>query len=280
MRGPSPRPCRDSLVQALFLIGLALFAACSAAELPELTEDDPNADAVVNGTPVRLAFNIALALDATDDGFDFDFEFPDDYSLRMYINQDGTVAILANDFPRMVYRLCAQGSDKDGCHSYYDEDDYDIETGGNDFDLVIDSCGSAMADEDCGAPDDTAFTGTLLSDGTLVIENMEFRVRIFLVSEELDGYTAEDSDTGLLTSDDSIRLTISRITTGAVAINAGDHLAAEGAAVENSMVTLVGAGVIPSSVPDLGGSYFIGTINGIFSYDPLELLDESDHLSQ
>lgn len=279
MRSPTLHACRDSLLQALCLTGLALFAACSSAELPELTEDDPSADASVNGTPVRLTFNFSLQFDATDDSFDFPIELNDDFALRLYVNQDGTVAILANDFPRMVYRLCAEGSETDGCHSYYDEEDeeqWDLALGGSDFDIVIDSCGSSIADEDCGAPDDTTFTGTLSTDGTLVLENMAFRVRAFFVTEELDGYTAEDSDTGLLTSDDSIRLTISRITTGAVAINAGDNLSAEGAAVENSMVTLVGAGVIPSSVPDLGGSYFIGTIDGTFSYDPLSLLEEEE----
>lgn len=279
MRGPTLHACRDSLLQALCLTGLALFAACSSSELPELTEDDPNADASVNGTPVRLAYNFDLTIDSTGDAFDFDIDLADDYALRLYINQDGTVALLASDFPRMVYRICAEGSDTSGCHFTYDEEDeedWGLELAGGDFDIVIDSCGAAMADEDCGSPDDTVFTGSLASDGTLAIENMEFRVRAFFVTEELDGYTAEDSATGLLTSDTSIRLTISHITTGAVAINAGDHLSAEGAAVSNSMVTLVGAGVIPSSVPELGGSYFIGTIAGTFSYDPLSLLEEVD----
>jgi len=38
-------------------------------------------------------------------------------------------------------------------------------------------------------------------------------------------------------------------------------------------VTLVAGGIIPTSMPELGGAHYLSTMTGTFDIDPLTLLD-------
>lgn len=256
------------------LILQVLSVACSASTVAEQLDEELNENASISGSAIKLSFDFTVQLDSIDDGFDYTIDYPHHYDAIFYFDSDGTTMLAANDFPRMVYRICAENSDTDDCDKYYNPDDYDVATEGNDIDIVVDACGANVDDSLCGEDDETVYTGTLDANGTLRLDNVSFRVRFFIATAETNGQTADDSDTGLILSEDSIRLTISKITTGRVSISGGDNLSATGSPVTSREVILVGGGIIPSDVPALGGSYFIGTMDGTFSSDPLELLIE------
>lgn len=261
------------ITMILGVLGSLSLAACSSKTIQQTIAEDLSETAPVSGTAIRLSFDFGITLDSLDDGFDYSIDYPHNYDTFFYFDADGSVEMMANDFPVMVYRICADGSSTENCDQYYNPESYDIETEGNDIDIVVDACGASVDDDQCGEDDETVYTGTFDASGTMRIDELSFRVRFFIATEEPNGHTAESSDTGLILSDDSIRLTISKITTGRVTIDGGDDLTATGSPITSRQVILVGGGTIPSSVPALGGSYFIGEMDGTFSSDPLGLLE-------
>ncbi|MBI2339795.1 MAG: hypothetical protein HYU99_05460 [Deltaproteobacteria bacterium] len=211
------------------------------------------------GTPAILIYFFETQLDSDDDLFDFAFPYPDSYSVPLYVQGDGTVTLFARDFPAMILRICE--TDDDDCDVTYEG------LGIGEVDLVLDSCGRDLEDDECGEVDDSAFTGTLSADGSLTIGGIYIRARIFAVSGASDGFTADPGDTGLLP--DLERLVV-RVTTGSVAT--GD-LAETGSSINDGAIKLVAAGLIPDSMPTIGGVHYISSLTGTFDIDPLGLLE-------
>lgn len=246
----------------LTFISCNLFSAAETAE--------PTTSVTVNGTEVLLSFDFALQIDSVKNTFDTEFNYPKTYTTSFFIdpsqvNDAGHIAVHApaQDFPKMIFRVCQIDSNTNDCDMYYDPNEIDdIDLQGNEIDVVIDAC--TVDDAQCGNSDTGIFTGTLTPTGSLVLNNLEFRVRFFFADGDVNGLNATSSATGLDVNGgegtSSLRINVSRLTTGKVSINGGDNISEVGSSVNGSNLTLVGAGVIPSSIPGIGGSYFIGKI--------------------
>lgn len=209
-----------------------------------------------NSSSSNNGLNYTLVVEIDGEDLDLDVNLKQRYDLDLTIESSGRVIVYAQDFPKMVYRVCTTGSKTSFCDAYSDD------TGGLDIDVVLDSCGRLVSDANCGNSDSSFFTGQLDDDGQMSIDNLSVRMRIFAVTDELDGFSASDSDAGLLVMN---RLIID-LTTGFVSAGA---FQATGEAVEDGDVTLVSAGSLSSTIPTLGGADFIATLEGEFEQDPL-----------
>lgn len=251
-------PYRRLLVIIILALGLS---ACGGSGL-----DTVGTGGATSATDVpsfeantELSFTLTIAIDSADDDLDFAIDLENPYTMPLKIEGDGTVNVRAQDIERMVYRVCALNSQTPDCDTHTE-----LITG--DFDIVIDSCGRFVGDENCGGDDDTIYSGLFSADGSLSIDDLSIRMRIFLVTDEQDGTTADDTDEGLAAMN---RLIIDLTTSKASA----GSLSAEGSEWDGQKIVLVSAGTISSTVETLGGSDFATLLTGTFSPDPFTLLD-------
>jgi len=134
------------------------------------------------------------------------------------------------------------------------------------MDLVIDSCGRLIADNQCGSIDETTYIGALDDNGNMNIDDVSIRIRTFFVTTDSDGFSAQATDEGLLLFKRLIiDLTTDTVTSGS--------LTQTGTPVSNNQVTLVSAGIISSTVPELGGANFLAVLDGEFNTNPFNLLN-------
>jgi len=243
------------------LAALFLLINCSGSPSGDSSNSGAQSNAssteqTVDSSNTTLNFSLTIEIDSPDDDLDFTIALTDLYAMPMNINS-GDISLKASDLESMIYRVCDVDSTETDCDTYTDA------SAGMDLDFVIDSCGRLVDDEDCET-DQTEYTGEIYDDGSLVIDDLSIRVRTFLITSDSDGYSANESDEGLIVIN---RLVID-LTTGEVAI--GD-LSAEGSAWDGDSVTLVSSGTISSTVDTLGGSDFISTLTGSFTVDPLSL---------
>lgn len=247
----------------LFLPFVLLLISCSSGDSNSSNQNDdedvdPNVSSAL-GTKVVLSYEFEGAL--VGDDLNVTLPFPDTYSMTLYIQDTGTVSLRAKDLSRMVLRICDSSTTRSDCDMELDDIDLDV-------DLVFDACGE-QADtghNDCGDDDSTIYTGSLDSDGSLFINAIAMRIRIFAVTSSLDGYSASDTDEGLLPNLE--RITV-KITTGSVS---SGGLSDAGSPVSNKQVTLVSAGIVPDDMTLVSGASYLGVVDGTFDIDPLSLI--------
>lgn len=251
------------LKKYLFCFFALLLLSCSSGGSDSSNQDnDDDVDSDVSsalGSKVVLNYEFEGAL--VGDDLNVTLPFPDTYSMTLYIQDSGTVSLRAKDLSRMVLRICDSSTNRTDCDMELDDIDLDV-------DLVFDACGE-QADtghNDCGDDDSTIYTGSLDSDGSLFINAIAMRIRVFAVTSSLDGYSASDTDEGLLP--DLERITV-KITTGSVSSGA---LSDSGSAVSNKQVTLVSAGIVPDDMTLVAGASYLGVVEGTFNIDPLSLI--------
>ncbi|MCP5464241.1 MAG: hypothetical protein H7A33_04360 [Deltaproteobacteria bacterium] len=209
---------------------------------------------------VTMNFFLSLLIDAEDSDLDLNIELPESYSWPLKAISGGSLQARAQDFPTVVYRVCAPDTTTTGCDTINDS------LGGLDVDIVIDSCGRLVADSQCGSTDTTLFSGTLTESGGLLIKSISIRMRAFLVTDEGNGYKADVTDEGLLVMNRLlITLTTGTATRGSLS-GTGEALSQSGDA------TLVSVGTIGSSTPELGGSDFLSTLEVNFSENLFDYL--------
>ena len=243
------------------ILCLLISTGCGNADSFNRSDNgDDGADISVSeaGTAVTFTYFFETQLDSDDDLLDFAFPYPHNYSVPLFVQKNGTVTLFARNFPPMVLRICEVASSD--CDLMFDD------LGIDKIDVVLDSCGRELDDEECGEGDDTAYTGTLSNDGSLTINAISIRVRVFAVTGSSDGFTADAADTGLIPGMERL---VVKVTTGTV--TTGD-LAASGSRVNASAVKLVAAGIISDDMPTLGGVHYISSLTGTFDIDPLGLL--------
>lgn len=248
-----------------YLILLFVLSSCGVgpgADLKPVTSTNPAPE----GSTVNFSFQFSSQLDATNNDLDSTLVYPDTYTVPLSITESGEVTLLAKDFPQLIFRICSAGSTAAQCHLRLDGDlPIDGTNTQEAADIVIDACGQGITDANCGLKDSTVFTGKMNADGSMDINGVGIRVRVFLVKTNSDGFRAEDEDTGLLPLERiSVRVTTGSVTTG--------NLSGTGSPISNRQITLVAGGLVPSSYPEVGGSNFISKLTGEFDIDPLALL--------
>lgn len=250
------------LKKYLFLPICLLVLSCSSGgsdSSNQNNDDDVDANVSALGSQVVLSYEFEGAL--VGDDLNVTLPFPDTYSMPLYIQDSGSVSLRAKDLPRMVLRICDSSTTRSDCDMELDDIDLDV-------DLVFDACGEQTDTDhsDCGDSDSTIYTGSLSSDGTLFINAIAMRIRVFAVTSSLDGYSASDTDEGLLP--DLERITV-KITTGSVS---SGGLSDTGSPISNKQVTLVSAGIIPDDMTMVAGASYLGVVDGTFNIDPLSLI--------
>lgn len=255
------KPIKKLFLSFLTIILLSHCGGTSSSTNSNSTSTSSNQTTITsNDTNTELSFTLTLQIDADDDTFDFTVTMPDEYTVPLKVESDGTVTMYANDFPKVIYRICETSSDETDCDARTDQIGIDI-------DLVIDACGRFLTDASCGDSDSTQFSGTLSEDGSITIDNVAIRSRIFAITDSSDGFNADSTDSGL-TSLDRIMVDI---TTGDV--STGDLESSGSNVDEDQNVTLVASGSVSSDTPYMGSAVFIGTITGSFDEDVLEFLE-------
>lgn len=234
----------------------------STSEGGDVQEPDEEENSVPSnlGNLTQLTFQFETQTDSsTNDELDLQIIYPRSFTIPLYIKEDGLVSIRASEFPKMVLRLCRVSSSSASCDVPTDDVDFDV-------DLVLDACGSGRADTQCGTADPTVFFGLVKSDGFMLVNAVAIRVRLFAVSTSSDGYTAGSTDQGLLVLE---RVVVS-VSTGSVTTGG---LTAMGTLLENNTVKLVAGGLVPASMPKLGGANYLAILQGTFDVNPLSFLE-------
>lgn len=193
------------------------------------------------------------------------FAFPDEYAVPLYLDPTGELTLRAQEFPRMVLRLCNLSTDRDDCDLRLN--DNRLSQGA---DLVLDLCGSDRNDDECGdeGDDPTLFEGSITPEGRMLLTGINVRIRVFLLGTSgPDGHSASDTAGGILLLP---RLTV--VTQTDPAINTG-ILSGIGERIADQTVTLVSGGILPAEMQELGGTHYLSTMIGTFDVDPLSLLE-------
>lgn len=228
---------------------------------PSNASENQNNSAI--GTKLNLSYNFQIQI-ADENGINTPYSFPKNYTAPLYINSEGSVTIKAREFPKMVLRICPKGS-VNSCDIYINSTDTDL---GNGLDLVLDLCGFSKSHAECGPNDGTTFSGSLTDNGSLSISGIAVRVRVFNLDGGPNGNTASVTAGGFIS--DMPRITVSLKTNPDISIN-GLH--AFGNEVSDRDVTLIGGGVIPANMPELGSASYVITLDGTFNQAPLDLLN-------
>lgn len=244
----------------LYLLFLIIAAGCgSSSTSPQPVDPGPEVSAL--GSVAHFTYQFQTT--TTTDSGTFDLNFPETYSVPLYIKPDGEVTVLAREFPRMVYRLCPLGSTDTTCNI-----NLDLPALGNGVDLVMDLCGEGVANADCGPKDGSLYDGSVNSEGRLVIPALDVRIRIFLLGGTgPDGYTADVTDSGILSNLPRLQVVVQtdpEIKTGI--------LSDIGTRILNKEAKLVAGGIIPAGMAQLSGAHYISAMTGTFDIDPLLLL--------
>lgn len=238
----------------LWALGFLMLLNCGGAG-----DISPSASATLPSNSVQpnmtLNFTLTLTLNSTDDSFDAIFAMPENYDLPIHHNStNATITVAAQDFPRLIYRICRPSSTTANCSGYSDVLGFDV-------DIVMDSCGRFLDNARCGSTDPTAYTGTWDAEGNIFIENVAMRTRIFIVTASESGFTASDQDDGFVT----FNRTVVDLTTGIGQI--GD-LNATGSPVDSEgSVTLIATGFVKDNPITIGNTTisdtnFLGIITG------------------
>ncbi len=244
----------------LFLSFLGACATQSTTTTSGGTEGTTDPSITALGTQANLTFTFEIQIKSdSDSSIDFDIPFPSSYTVPLYVDSDGTVSMQAGDFPRMVYRVCKTDSTTSGCMSNYSGATFDV-------DVVIDSCGTSVTDTNCGDADGTVYTGILGDDGSIYINALSMRMRLFAATSSVNGYTATDGNSGLaVLSRMSVNISTANVASGT--------LSASGSPIDaDNKVTLVSAGLIPSDIAVIGDAHYLSSLAGTFDMDPLSLL--------
>lgn len=245
---------------------LLLLAACGGSSSNSGGSDTPNPSTNDNsslGTLTHLAYDFSIQLERSGKKTTT-FDFPSTYSVPLRIKSTGQVSLLTREFPRMVLRVCPVDSTRKDCDIKVDASEDSIGTGA---DLVMDLCGIGRAHENCGDDDPTVVTGILSSSGSLTVSSMPVRLRVFFLSGSTNGITATDRDPGIF--GDMPRI-VASIRTG---VATSGPLTAQGMPVIDTEITLVAGGLLPNSLPELGGYGYVATMNGSFDNPPLDILE-------
>ena len=247
------------LKKTLFIL-LPFLMACGSSTTSTSSSNDPNPSEteVPDGDLTTLTY--ALETRTASSTFDHEVSFPGTYEMPLYIDTDGTVSLQAKDLEPMILRVCKEGARIDDC----DVEITDLAV--TCADLIFDLCASEDA-ADCSEENNTTiYKGKVYSTGVLKMNNLDIRIRAFVVSGNSSkgaGIDPEDesSFTYLLEAD---------VTTGKA--SSGD-LIGLGTKISNKAVTLVAAGEIPAEVPEMGGASYFATFDGDFDVAPLDLLE-------
>lgn len=245
-----------------------LAGCATTSELSTNEPENPEANLTALGNAVPLNFELAVQIKSdSDSSINFQIPFPSLYSAPMYVTSDGTISMIASEFPRIVYRVCQTDSTDSECMAFYsglDDTKFDI-------DFVIDSCGKDISDKYCGDTDGTIYNGILSDDGSIYINGISLRIRIFYASSSPNGYTATATNTGLTFDPPLSRMTVNISTAN---VSSGSSLSATGSRInDDGEVTLVSAGIIPYNFPAMGGAHYVSSLTGTFDIDPLSLLE-------
>lgn len=254
----------------LLLAGLLVLAQCGGGAENGGIDDDLNPDLSALGTRVNLTYSFINRIDSPDNAFDSQIDYPTSFSVPLYVLPNGLVSLRAADFPKMRLRVCFPGSNAPLCDVRATQNiDLGVDGAEDAFDLVLDACGQGRADKDCGEKDPTIFLGALQSNGSLTVNGIILRARIFLIKAASDGERAAATDRGLMVLS---RIPV-RVTTEAVTAAGAGSLSGTGIRLANRQISLVAAGVIPASMPELGNSQYQGSLSGEFDIDPLMILE-------
>jgi len=236
---------------------------CSSSEqlnpLPTVNQNLSTQTAVTSGNDVKLTFQLSLKVDSDDEDFDLDFTLDKQLAVDMNISDRGIITLWTKNIPPMIYRICSIDSKLNHCDVYSDA------TGGLDIVVVIDSCGRLIADENCGPNDQTFFSGKIKSNGSMTLSNLSIRLRLFKVDSSSDDFFEDPTESGFL----DIKRFIVDLTTED---SSSGNLSVKGSPILRKDVTLVTAGVLSTTVPNLGGSDFTAVLKGTFDQDPLRFL--------
>ena len=250
------------------MIVLACFiSACGASGSNNSAEDPtPNITPASLGTKVNLTYNFQIQL-AEGKTIHDPYVFPKEYTVPLYVQDNGSVSLRARDFPKMVLRICPTGTPRTDCDVTITSDDQDLGTG---LDMVMDLCGINNPHSGCGSADGTIFSGKLIDDGSLSISGIAVRVRIFHLNEGPNGNTALATSSGFIA--DLPRITATVQTTDIIT----STLKAYGEKILGKDISLTAGGVIPANMPELGDSSYVVTMEGSFDQEPLPLLNKAD----
>lgn len=250
--------------QIILSIFMVILMSCGGGVENSTFSDSGNTQTNANfsnlGQKVNLTFSFSTQINSlTNNDLDTTIGFDDEFTLPMYVNPDGYISFAAQEFPKIVLRICATGSADPFCDKHVSGLDDDI-------DLVLDVCGGSVEDINCGVSDSTVYQGTLSHSGTITINTIAVRVRAFFVTGDLDGFIADPEDKGIA----EFNRIYARLTTGLVSTGT---LQAQGDIIKNNEVKLVAGGILPSKMEDLSGAHYIAIIEGRFNQDPVSLLD-------
>jgi hypothetical protein len=243
----------------LMLMAISLISCGGSGSSSSSNNDGNNLNegALPPGNQVEMSYHLATQLKTADGSLSLPITYPEDYKVILGVASNGTLSAYAHDFPSMVLRICKTGSTKRDCDAFTDQIGLDV-------DLVFDVCG-ADNDKNCGTKDQTLVTGTLLKDGTMSLDSVPVRARVFSITATLDGFTAPDTATGLLTFPHIVlSLSTDNVTSGS--------LTATGSKLSQKKATLVGGGVLPADMQQLSGADYIAMFTGTFDKDPLSFL--------
>ncbi|MBX7148157.1 hypothetical protein K1X76_03655 [bacterium] len=256
------------LHKLLILLVFIAFNACGGSSGGGSSNDDgtgPTLDVTTLGTKRTLSFTFSTDLTDPDTAEVHSYDGVQTLQVPIYFKANptgtgGTASVAAQDFPKMIVRICRDDVTDTDCQSYLPEDDLGTIKM---VDLVIDSCGSS-SDSKCGVKDTSVYVGPVTKAGDMTINAVNMRVRAFVIGEDdadaVDGYTAKDTDSGLFSG----RIP-AQITTGTVK-------GISGSKISGNAIKMISVGVIPGTFPEMAGFSYTATIEGTFDQDPLALI--------
>lgn len=244
---------RQILFQLFVLTGF--LASCGGSNSPSPVAAVTSVSGA-SGSNTTLTFALSLTLNSDNDNHDVVLNIPGPHSLPvLHDAANGSITLAARDFPRLVYRVCHLASTQN-CQGYTDMLGFDV-------DIVIDACGRFLDNALCGENDFTEYVGVWDEVGNILVEDVAMRTRLFIVSDDEDGYTTSDQADGLV----DFNRTVVTLTTGIGQIG---EMAAEGSPVDaDGNVTLIATGSVTNNPITVGNATlsdteFLGIITGRF----------------
>lgn len=261
---------RKLIIKYIFILCISL-SIISCSDNNENSNNNPDTNtspepADPNLSTETLLFNFGLLVQAEspdDDGLSITIPFLEQKTLPISLKPNGSISIKARDFPRYVLRLCKLGSQIDNCT----QESSQVPT---DLDLVLDLCGFEEPDENCGRDggDNTLSLGKINDDGSVSLLQVPFRLRLFAVTDQLDGFTAEDTDLGLSESD---RIPVNLVT----GTSSTSLLAGSGSRLNENILHLVGTGYSNSGDGNpLQDAHLLFSLIGQLNKNPFDFMNQ------